>query len=89
VIGEFFEGKGSSEGTGLFVAGDSSMAGEDMMILSDGGVEDVEESSADGDVTVGLDKDQAIFFVGFFVFFVVGGDSSLVASSEARSGIAG
>jgi hypothetical protein len=55
VVGEFFEGKEGSKWAGLVVARDSSLAGKDVMILGDGGVEDVGESGANGDVIVGLD----------------------------------
>jgi hypothetical protein len=83
VVGEFFEGKKGSEWAGLVVARGSSLVGKDVMILGDGGVEDVGESGANGDVVVGLDGYEAISLVCFFVFFVIGGDGSSVCSVKA------
>jgi hypothetical protein len=55
VKGEFFEGEEGSERAGLVFARDSSLSGKDVMILGDGGVEDVGECGANGYVAVGLD----------------------------------
>jgi hypothetical protein len=83
VVREFFEGEKGSEWAGLVVARDSSLVGKDVMILGDGGVEDVGESGANGYVVVGLDRYEAIFLGCFFVFCAIGGESGLVCSMEA------
>jgi hypothetical protein len=72
----------------LVITGNPSTAGEDVVILSDGGVEGMGEGGANRDIFVCFKDCLTVFFARFFV--IAGGiEAGLVTSIDAGRKYAG